>query len=67
MAIAQNNQNLISHEKGVFSRTDNNITVSGAKHVRVVIRSLTFKEGYTTDGKSNFGTSNKRFYCKLLN
>ena len=35
--------------------------------MRVVIRSLTFKEGYTTDGKSNFGTSNKRFYYKLLN
>ena len=53
--------------KNGFSRTNNNIAVIGAKHVGVVIRSLTFKEGYTTDEKLNSGTDNKRFYYKLLN
>ena len=55
------------HGKNVFCRTKNNITVSGAKHVGIVIQNLTFKEDYTIDGKLNFGTSNKRFYYKLLN
>ena len=55
------------HVKNGLSRTNNNIAVIGAKHVGVVIRSLTFKEGYTTDEKLNSGTDNKRFYYKLLN
>ena len=55
------------HAKNVFCRTKNNNTVSGAKHVGIVIQNLTFKEDYTTDAKLNFGTSNKSFYYKLLN
>ena len=48
------------HAKNVVCRTKNNITVSGAKHIGIVIQNLTFKEDYTIDGKLNFGTSNKK-------